>query len=192
MITFDRDSHTYTNESGVRIPSVTQILGWLYPEKYANVPQMILNDAADFGNKIHEWVEEYAMTGKKKRADAYTKLSTTQAVELICLHDFHAERCEQIISYQNHYAGMFDMYGTMEGIPTLIDIKTTAQMDQAYLEWQLGMYKVALEEEGIPVDQTYCFWLPRGSLAKMIRIEPRSRDDIDWLMYRYETEHYSN
>lgn len=191
MITFDRNTHTYRCD-GVRVPSVTQILKWLYPNKYAGVPEETLNAAAEFGNRMHEWIEAYATDGTKKRGQTdYMKLSTTQVVELICNHQFQAESCEQIVSWKNRFAGTYDMVGLMEADSALVDIKCTAQLDEDYLSWQLGMYKIALQEEGKKISKCYCLWVPKGGLAKFVEILPKTEEEIDWLVFRYEQEHYS-
>ena len=178
-------------DGDVRIPSVTQILSWLYPNKYSGIPKEVLQDAAEYGNRIHEWVEHFALTGHKKRQTDYMRLSTYQAVEMIAARDMQIEACEQMI-VGDGYAGTYDMYGTVEGIPSLIDIKTTAKFDEEYLQWQLGMYGKALRENRIPVERCYCLWLPKAALAQFIQVSPKTDDEIDWLVFRYEQEHYSD
>ena len=190
MIQFDRDTHTYTDE-GVRVPSVTQILAWLYPSKYAGIPEEVLNDAAEYGNRIHEWVEHFVMTGRKKRQTDYMRLSTYQAVEMINARDIQIESVEKIVSGKG-YAGTYDMYGSVEGKSAVIDIKTTAKLDEEYLAWQLGMYSKALRESGLPVEEHYCLWLPKSALAQFVRILPKTDEEIDWLVFRYEQEHHTD
>lgn len=191
MIRFDKGTHSYSID-GQCVPSVTQILKWLYPNKYAGVPEAVLNQAAEFGNRMHEWIEAYATDGVKKRQTDYMKLSTSQVVELICNHQFRAESCEQMIHWDTRYCGTYDMYGKMEDEPALVDIKCTERLDTEYLEWQLGMYKLALESDGKPVNKCYCLWVPKCSLAKFVEIKPKLADEIDWLVFRYEQEHYSD
>lgn len=186
MITFDKGTHTYTVD-GVRAPSVTQILQFLNPEKYADVPPEVLAAKAEYGNRVHEWIEHYAMTGKKKRQTDMMKLSTLQAVDL--LSEFKAEKCEEVVTYKGVYCGTYDMYGTIKDQKALIDIKTTSEYDESYLSWQLGMYKIALEEAGEQVDRCMCLWCPKGAVAYLIDVDPKTQYDIDWLLFRYEQEH---
>ena len=188
MITFDKSTHTYMID-GVRAPSVTQILQFLNPNKYENIPPEILAEKAEYGNRVHEWIEHYALTGKKKRQTEMMKLSTLQAVDL--LSEFKAEQCEEVVTYKGVFCGTYDMYGTIDGKKTLIDIKTTAEFDEPYLSWQLGMYKIALEAQGERVDRCMCLWLPKGAVAYLLDVKPKDQYEIDWLLFRYEQEHNS-
>lgn len=188
MIQFDADAHIYTNDEGVRIPSVTQILKWYFPEKYEGVPKETLEVAAEYGNRIHAWIEAYAQTGKKKRQTPIMRVTTNQVIRIIAEEQMEITCCEEIVEGVG-YAGMFDMYGTVHGRPALIDIKATAMYDKAWLEWQLGMYKKALEEARVVVQDCYCLWVPKGQVAKLIAVEPVTAESIDWMVWRYEQEH---
>ena len=185
MIRFDKDRHVYTND-GVPVPSVTRIIGMLFPTMYDGIPAEILEKAADYGNRIHEWVETYALTEKRKRQTGMMKISTKQVEEIFKEHDIKIATCEQIVEGIG-YCGMYDMAGKVDGHTALIDIKTTAEVHTEYLEWQLGMYKAALDEKP---EKCYCLWLPKGGKAELIEIEPKTDEEIEWLVYRYEQEHH--
>ena len=184
MIQFDKNRHAYTVD-GVPVPSVTTIISMLFPNKYADVPADVLKKAADYGNRMHEWVEHYAMTGKRKRQTELMKLSTVQVEKILQEEDVKVLSCEQIVS-EGSYCGMYDMYGTVNGKTALIDIKTTEKMDTEYLEWQLGMYAVTFDE--MP-EKCYCLWIPKGEVARLIEIKPKTKEEIEWLVFRYEQEH---
>lgn len=184
MITFDRETHTYELD-GRRLPSVTQIISALNPEIYAGVPEQIMQKKADYGQRVHEWVETYVMTGRKKRQSETMKLTTDQVKKIVDKERLIIHSVEQIV-YTEHYAGTYDMYGTWRGVPTLIDIKTTAELHEDLLSAQLGFYKYAAT---VPIEKTACLWLPKAGVAQLIEIEPISRDAVDWMVYRYESEH---
>ena len=184
MIRFDADRHAYTVD-GVPVPSVTQVISMLFPTKYDGIPADILEAAADYGNRMHEWVETYAMTGRRKRQTELMKLSTKQVEQIVKDTDMKITSCEQMVAGEG-YCGTYDMLGTVKGKTALIDIKTTAEMHREYLEWQLGMYAAALDE--LP-ETYYCLWIPKGAKAELIEITPKTREDIDWLIFRYEEEH---
>jgi len=184
VIRFDADRHAYTVD-GVPVPSVTQIIGMLFPKMYEGIPADVLEKAADYGNRMHEWVETYALTGKRKRQSELMKLSTKQVEHLFLERDIKIHICEQIVS-TGSYCGMYDMFGVVDGETALIDIKTTSELHTEYLEWQLGMYSYAL---GGQVEACYCLWIPKGGLVQLVQIEPKTSDEIDWLVFRYEQEH---
>jgi hypothetical protein len=54
-IEFNEELHEYTDETGKRIPSVTQALGVL--ESYAGIPASVLAKASERGTKVHKAVE---------------------------------------------------------------------------------------------------------------------------------------
>ena len=56
MVEFIEDGHIYLLD-GVIIPSVSEILHFIFPDKYSNVPNYILNAKADYGSMIHESIE---------------------------------------------------------------------------------------------------------------------------------------
>ena len=58
MIEFIEQQHIYLVD-GVITPSVSQILHFIFPDKYKNVDKKILNRKAEYGTKIHESVELY-------------------------------------------------------------------------------------------------------------------------------------
>lgn len=184
MITFDSGTHTYELD-GVCVPSVTQVVSSLFPNMYSGVPQDVLKAKADYGNKIHQWIEQYALNGVKKRQSALMRLTTGQVVKLLERERIIIRSIEQIV-YTDKYAGTYDMYGTWRGDETLFDIKTTQVLNKRYLEWQLGMYKAALER---PVKKCAVLWCPKGDLVQLIEIQPKSQEEIDWVVFKYEQEH---
>ena len=47
-VIFDEAAHTYTL-NGVRLSGVTAIVKWMFPETYKDIPQSVLEKAADHG-----------------------------------------------------------------------------------------------------------------------------------------------
>ena len=183
-VRFDDGAHIYTVD-GVCVPSVTRIINTvLFPNKYKDVPEYILNAKAEYGKRIHEWIETYCTTGKKKRQTAMMRLTTNQVVKIMDREKVVIEISEQIVK-TSRYIGRFDMYGSWRGKKTLFDIKTTRVLDIKYLEWQLGMYKCALE---LPVEKCSVLWCPKGDVVQLIEVQPKKAEEIDWLVSRYEQE----
>ena len=188
MIIFDAVAHTYTRETGERLPSVTQVIKWLFPEKYAGVPEETLKTAAEWGNVMHAWIETYLLEHKKKRLTPMQRITAQQVMDLDLNLHMDIQSTEQIVD-GGDYAGTYDMYGYVGEYTALIDIKCTAEFDMEYLAWQLGMYKAAMEKKGMGVSKCYCLWCPKGGQVKLIPVEPKSAEDIYWLMVRYGAEH---
>ena len=184
MIEFDREKHAYYLD-GVPLPSVTEIISG---DKYDDIPTAILKRKADWGNRIHDWGETYALTGVRKHQSEMMKLSTDQAKRIIDRERIIIHSTEQIV-YTDKYAGTYDMYGTRRGKTILIDIKTTYELDEHYLSLQLGMYKKAMESSGKTVEQCACLWLPKGRFAMLVDVDPASDEEIEWTVFKYEQEH---
>ena len=55
-IEFVEDGHLYLI-SGILVPSVSEILNFIFPDKYSNVPKKILNSKAEYGSRVHEAIE---------------------------------------------------------------------------------------------------------------------------------------
>lgn len=181
MIEFLDEPHLYL-KNGMLIPSVTQILELIFPEKYKNVNKYILNKKAEFGSAGHSIIEHLNVSNLEK---AKEKVFSIQNKDLqICIREYLRlvkqyeivpEEQEQVVSYEQLYCGTLDMTGYVLGKHSLLDIKFTAEIDKEYLAWQLGMYALAKE---IEFEKYYCIWLPKKNLGKLVEIEPKTKQEI--------------
>lgn len=185
LIEFFPSLHMYTL-NGIVIPSVTQVVSWVVRKDYSEVPASVLKEKADYGNRIHRWVEEYAKNGIISPQTETMEISTAQLEDLFEENGVIIERTEEIVHYGERYAGTYDMYGYVDTKQALIDIKTTAEYDGEYLGWQLGMYKLAMEEEGMQVDKTYCLWMPKKKRVHLIEVVPKNERQIIEALDRWE------
>ena len=164
--------HLYLLDDWLVVPSVTQILHEIFPDKYKNVPQWILNNKANYGSLIHETIELFE-SGREAEAvmktdSVYVSEALQQYWNLKEKYNIKVLEQEKIIAYKNLYAGRFDMIAEIDGLNCLCDIKTTAEVDKEYLSWQLSMYELAY---GSKFDKLYCIWLPKGGIGKLIEID---------------------
>lgn len=178
MIEFIAEGHMYLVDGQIT-PSVTTIVAHITGKSYEGIPQQILDAKSDYGNRIHDWVEHYLETGKKKPQTKLMKISTDQLQQI--KKKFKIISSEVPVAYRTDYAGTYDMVGFKGNDAVLIDIKTTAEFDQEYLEWQLGMYKLAIETAGFITDikECYCLWMPKGKKVELINIEPKTKEEIE-------------
>ena len=61
-VIFDERAHTYTLD-GVRLSGVTAIVKWMFPDTYKDIPQSVLEKAAEHGSLIHKKCEQYDNCG---------------------------------------------------------------------------------------------------------------------------------
>lgn len=180
MIEFVKEGHIYVKD-GVILPSVSQILKKLFPNKYDDVPEEILNNKASWGTHIHEIIETMEIN-KIFKPEAFTE----EFLKLESLKDYlkikkenniQVINQEQIVSFKYIYCGTYDMLATVKGNKSLIDIKTTAELDEEYLSWQLGLYAYALNDSEIK--KYYCLWLPKGKRGRPVEIKIKTKKEIE-------------
>lgn len=173
------ESHTYLNKYGVIIPSVSKLIEFATGERFDNIPSYILEKAQNFGTHVHEAIQVYLETGVvMKLNDVYERLAFQ---EFYRLNDLKNPICEKMVTYRELYGGRLDI---LDG-NCLIDIKTNSIYPQEHLEWQLGLYALALEEECIEVKNFKCLWLPKRKSGKWVTVTPKSKEDCLELVEQY-------
>lgn len=185
MIEFIEQQHIYLVD-GVITPSVSQILHFIFPDKYKNVDKKILNRKAEYGTKIHESVELYEnniktmtleeafdVTVQAQKLNYIQEASLRQYVKIKRENYITVLEQEQMIQYEKKYAGRFDMIASIKERICLCDIKTTAELDKEYLSWQLSYYEMAMGKE---FERLYAIWLPKKGLGELVEIERKPRE----------------
>lgn len=181
MIEFLEDSHTYLI-NGIIVPSVTQIIELIFPNKYKGINKTILNKKAGFGQAGHSIIEHLDVTDLESAKEEVLKIENKdlqicirEYLRLVKQHHIVPLEHEQKVSYEYKFCGTLDMIAEVNEEHSLIDVKFTAELDKEYLSWQLGMYKLARNEE---FDNYYCLWLPKKSLGKLVQIKPKTKEEI--------------
>ena len=176
MIEFLEKEHIYLKD-GMIVPSVSEILHFIFPDKYKNVPKNILNKKADYGTKVHEAIEKLEKDGQLdiSQLNIHQKIAIDQYIKLKNTFDIKVLEQEQIISYKYEYCGRFDMIAIVDGKKSLCDIKTTSILDIEYLSWQLSYYELAY---GKKFEELYAIWLPKKDLGRVVIIERKSKKEL--------------
>ena len=171
MIEYVDDIHTYLID-GVIVPSVSELCQFATQKSFEGIPKDILNAKAEYGTKLHAFIQEYEETQRQPEELKTSSIFLKAAFkDYLCIRDEHIKNpvCEMIVSYKDKYAGRLDI---LDGT-TLIDIKSTYKLDVDWLQWQLGYYKLALEDMGKSVTKCFCLWLLKGKAGKWVEINPR-------------------
>lgn len=184
-LVFLEEPHIYLY-NGVIIPSVSEILHYIFPDKYKGVSKTILEKKSAYGTTIHESIEMYeANIQTMQLEDAFNvviqakdlnyiqEASLRQYVKLKREKKLMVLEQEKMIQYQRKYAGRFDMIANVNGALSLCDIKTTAQLDEEYLSWQLSYYELAM---GKTFDKLYAIWLPKKGLGVLKEVERKPKE----------------
>lgn len=151
MINFDEQTHTYTNEKGKVLISVTQLLklAGISPN-YDFVNEEVLKAAADKGNLIHKEIEDYIKKGEIG--------FTTE------LHEFITYVKEQGIKilasekqvYNDRVAGTIDLiFQYPNGKVVYADFKTTSTVHKQAVSYQLSIYKDLDKNSEHEIDANY-------------------------------------
>lgn len=181
MIEFIKDHHLYLVD-GILVPSVTQILQLIFPDKYKNVDKTILNKKASFGTEGHSIIEKLDVSNiniaKNQILGIKNKdleVCIREYLRLVEKHKIEPLEHEKMVSYKYLFCGTLDLIANIEGTRSLCDIKFTAELDKEYLSWQLGMYALALNET---FEKYYCIWLPKKELGQLVEIKPKTKEEI--------------
>lgn len=178
MIEFLEKEHIYLLD-GVIVPSVSEILHFIFPDKYKNVDLNVLNKKAEYGSKVHEAIECLEQNKELPSLDLNQEFSLKQYLRLKEKDDIQVQAQEQIIHYKSEYAGRFDMIATVNNKLCLCDIKTTAMLDEEYLSWQLSFYELAFKSMyGTGFEKLYAIWLPKRNYGKLIEIKRKTISEL--------------
>lgn len=190
MIEFIEQEHLYLVD-GVITPSVTQILQFLFPDKYKDVPPEILAKKAEYGSILHKVIEiaeqeqMFNIEQIKYKIEGINYIIENSFEQYLKLKEKHRIKVleqEQIVAYKNLYCGTFDMIANINNKKSLIDIKTTAELDKEYLSWQLSFYELA---KGKQFEKLYVIWLPKKSLGELMEIPRKSEKELLRVLKEY-------
>ena len=56
MIEFIEEGHIYLKD-GIIVPSVSEILHHIFPDKYKGIPNWVMEKKAEYGTKVHYAIE---------------------------------------------------------------------------------------------------------------------------------------
>ena len=165
---YDDESHTYIVD-GVIVPSVTQILGVKFGNKYAGVNRSTLERAANRGTAIHKAIESFCKYGKDSELKELHNFKF-----LMAYYDVRVLENEIPIVVTKDgtpiAAGRLDLLLDLNGDFTIADIKTTATLDKEYLAYQLNLYRIGyMQSYGAEITQLYGVHL-REDKRKLVNI----------------------
>ena len=171
------ETHQYVID-GILVPSVTTLVAYATGDIYKNIPEHILEAARIHGTGVHDAIENYERTGEisedfKKEVNTYIELKKKYILDV--------KSMEQIVHYKHYYCGRYDILDS-DGV--LWDIKTTSKFHQENLEWQLGLYQLAL---GSNKEVGYCIHIPKRGKGKVYLVRPKSHEECIDLLETFES-----
>jgi hypothetical protein len=156
---------------GERIPCVSDLCRFLHKEIYKDAPPWQLEAAAERGTAVHKETECLDKTGTAQISDDYAPYLMAYAA-FLREHDVEWELIEHPDYHPVHgYAGTIDRYGTVDGIKTLVDLKTTYTVYKPLCSASLNLYRLILEARQKTVERLLIVHLKKDGTYKLIKFE---------------------
>ena len=169
-LVFYEKSHIYMLDGG-RLPCVSDLCRFLHKEIYKDAPVWQLDAAADRGTEVHKATEDLDKTGRAEISDDYAPYLTAYAA-FLREHDVKWELIEYPNYHPTHgYAGTIDRYGTVDGIRTLVDLKTTYTVYKPLCGASLNLYRMIMEARGTDVERLMIIHLKKDGTYKPIKFD---------------------
>lgn len=160
-VIFDPEAHTYHTPEGVELQGITGMLHrQLFPDEYRDVPQHILDRAAQRGHAVHqlcELADDLGVTPEEPDGLAYVRLREEMGLVY--------RASEYLVSDNRRFASAIDkVYEEGDDAFTLADVKTTYRLNEDYVRWQLSVYAYLfeLQNPGARVVRLLALWVRDG------------------------------
>ena len=160
-VIFDPEAHTYHTPEGVELQGITGMLHrQLFPDEYRDVPQHILDRAAQRGHTVHqlcELADDLGITPEEPDGLAYVRLRDEMGLVY--------RASEYLVSDNRRFASAIDkVYEEGDDAFTLADVKTTYRLNEDYVRWQLSIYAYLfeLQNPGARVVRLLALWVRDG------------------------------
>lgn len=175
MLKFDEEKHEYTLD-GKKLISVTQLMQkhGLAPS-YAGVSTEVLQAKAERGSLIHKEIEDFNKAGEMGFTQEVAQFKEyieknnvkVKASELQLHNDIVAGTCDLILNYG-------------KGCYVIADIKTTYQLHEEAVSWQLSIYAYLTGDEKITTGQAFHF--DNNGILNVVYIPLKPMSEIERLM----------
>lgn len=168
-VRFDQEQHRYF----LGVAELSGITGFLkkrvFPNKYKDIPQWILDRAASNGTLIHESIE--LLDGGFPPAEMSDELKSYQRIKKE--NNLTTVANEYIVTDKEHFASGIDLVLTNDKEEIILaDIKTTSVLDKEYVSWQLSIYAYLFEMQNpsLKANKLFVIWL-RGDKSEYAEVE---------------------
>lgn len=179
MVEFIDDGHIYLVDGEI-VPSVSNIIAFIFPNKYSHIPKDILDKKAEYGSQVHKAIECIESKKELPSLNYLQEASIEQYKKLKEQYQIEVLEQEKMVCYEKLFCGRFDMIAKVNGLYSLCDIKTTAKLDKESLSWQLSFYALAYDAENYDTkfEKFYAIWLPKKGLGEIVEIARKPKEQL--------------
>lgn len=166
-LVFREEDHKYFL-NGEEIPSVSELTRFLSREVYGEADPIALERAAEKGTAVHDALQMLDEKGEVEVDDEYAGYIQAY-LKFREDHDVEWRKIEWMV-HTDKYAGRIDRYGYVDGVPCIVDFKTTSRISKAHevlYTAALSLYLMAIKR---PVDMLYIIQLKNDGTYKLIPI----------------------
>ena len=168
-VVFTPEDHRYFLGNKELFGITGLIKSQLFSDKYKDIPQFVLDHAAERGTMVHESIElfdvGFAPTETIHELENYKHIKKENALKTVAN--------EYIVTDNEHFASGIDLVlSDKEENIILADIKTTYVLDKDYVRWQLSIYAYffELQNPNLKVSKLHALWL-RGDKYEFTEVE---------------------
>ena len=154
--------------NGIITPSVSKLLSLKFDD-YPNVPQAVLQAAADRGTEMHKAIEVYEKTGKESDLQEFRNY-------LFLKKHFKIENVENelpVAYFEDGlpvFAGTIDQVCIIDGVPAINDFKRVSAPNKEKIAYQVNLYRLAYNQTfGVEV-KALSFMQLRESVRKFTQL----------------------
>lgn len=165
QLLFYDDKHIYEVD-GVEIPAVSKIIRFISRETYGGINQYTLDHAAERGTAVHKACEQIVKFGQAEVTEdieGYVKafICFCKDNDTKFTHSEKAFACAE-------FAGTIDLIGMVNGVNTIVDLKTVSAVSKTLVKAQLNGYKQLAEYNGVePIASLKCLQLMRDGKYRL-------------------------
>lgn len=168
-VSFDAEAHRYFL-NGNELSGITGILHkHIFPDQYKDIPQFVLDRAAERGTMVHESIElldaGFEPAESTPEIENYKRIKAENGLSTVAN--------EYLVTDKEHFASGIDLVlSDKEDNIILADIKTTSVLNKEYVAWQLSIYAYLFELQNpdLKVSKLYALWL-RGDKSEFAEVE---------------------
>ena len=180
-VVFIEDTHTYIYGDKVLHGITGMISRQLFPDKYTNIPELVLKRAAERGSLVHSQCQFADVTGFEPES-----IEAKNYIDLRTNAGYYPVANEYTVSDLEYFASNIDCVWGKEGVDNsvaIVDIKTTSKLDEEYLSWQLSIYADLFERQNphIKVTDLFGAWL-RGDIGELVPVKRKTPAEVARLL----------